>query len=224
MLALVESRGVRVFGLPTDDYEVDAFSFWYEDRPFIFVNASKSAERIRFDIAHELGHLCMHRTITTNRLRRFELDANAFAGAFLIPRSGLLPQIVGRLSLNDIMDLKKFWRVSATAMVLRLHQLGRITDWQYRSWMIELSEKGFRSTEPGGLPHEQSALLRQIMALAREDGWRAERISKELGIPRSDLAEALLGLTVTSVAASDGQRRDGGTSAPPGSATLRLIH
>ncbi|UWZ35748.1 XRE family transcriptional regulator [Dactylosporangium roseum] len=225
MLALVESRGVRVFGLPATDREVDAFSFWFEDRPFVFLNASKSAERVRFDLAHELGHLCMHRNVRTNRARRFELDANAFASAFLMPKAGLLSQIVGKLSLGDVMSLKKFWRVSATAMVRRLHQLGRITDWQYRSWMIELSGKGFRSSEPDGQAHEQSALLRQVLGLAREDGWRVDRISKELGIPRSDLSEALIGLTVTSVVAptdaADPDHVD--RTSARSSASLRLV-
>src|SRR5262249_61032455 len=124
------------------------------------------AERVRFDLAHEVGHLCMHRDIKTNRNRRYELDANGFAGALLIPRAGLLPQIVGQLSLVDVMKLKKYWRVSAIAMVRRLHQLGRITDWQYRSWMIDLSERGFRNSEPDGIRSEQSALLGQVLPLA----------------------------------------------------------
>ncbi|MFC3989824.1 ImmA/IrrE family metallo-endopeptidase [Actinoplanes siamensis] len=219
MLALVESRGVRVLGLPGQDREVDAFSFWHEGRPFIFINASKSAERLRFDLAHELGHLCMHRDVRTNRNRRYELDANSFAGSFLMPANGLVPQLVGTLSLPDVMKLKVYWRVSATAMVRRLHQLRRISDWQYRSWMIDLSEKGFRSNEPDGGAKEQSALLRQILSLAREDGWRVDRICKELGIPRKDFSEAFMGLTVTSVESSSGfgasERRSFPLTTPP---------
>lgn len=201
MLAVLESRGVRVLGLPSEDREVDAFSFWHEDRPFVFINTSKSAERLRFDLAHELGHLCMHRDARTNRNRKYELDANTFASTFLMPADGLAPQLVGSPSLQDVMHLKAHWRVSATAMVRRLHQLKRISDWQYRSWMIDLSEQGFRSSEPNGIPKEQSALLRQVLALAREDGWGAERISKELGIPKRDFGEAFMGLTVTPVVA-----------------------
>lgn len=219
LLALVESKGVRVFGLPSADREVDAFSFWFEDRPIVFLNTSKSAERVRFDLAHELGHLCMHRGIRTNRTRRYELDANAFASALLMPRAGLLPQIVGKLSLGDVTQLKVHWRVSATAMVRRLHQLGRITDWQYRSWMIDLSERGFRSSEPGGLPHEQSALLRKVLAFAREDGWSVDKIAADVGIPKHDLSEALVGLTVTSVATGDSRS----VAAAPAATILRLV-
>ena len=172
-------------------------SFWHADRAYVFLNVHKSAERLRFDLAHELGHLCMHRGIHTNRSRQFELDANIFASTFLMPRNGLLPQIVGRVRFQDIITLKRHWRVSATAMVRRLHRLGRLTDWQYRTWMVDLSQMGFRTTEPDGISREQSSLLRQVMSLAREDGWSLRRLATQLGIPLSDLNSALMGLTVT---------------------------
>jgi Zn-dependent peptidase ImmA (M78 family)/DNA-binding XRE family transcriptional regulator len=202
LLNLLEGRGVLVFGLADDDQDVDAFSFWQGGRPYIFVNASKSAERIRFDLAHELGHLVMHRGLATARNRRYELDANSFASAFLIPADGLLPQIVSRPSLTDVMTLKKYWRVSAAAMAYRLHKLGRVTDWQYRSWMVDLTQRGFRTDEPDGLPREQSSLLRQVLALARADGWTLDRISAHLGIPAADLTAAFLGLTPTALPGS----------------------
>lgn len=206
LLAVLESRGVYVFGLAEDDREVDAFSFWQGGRPYVFLNVAKSAERMRFDLAHELGHLCMHQGVPTCRNRRFELAANSFASAFLMPSEGLLPQLVGAPALADVLTLKRHWRVSAVAMVRRLHQLGRLSDWQYRAWMIDFSQRGFRTSEPDGLPREQSSLLRQVMSLAREDGWTLGTISGSLGVPASDLASALLGLTVTPVLPSGGPR------------------
>jgi Zn-dependent peptidase ImmA (M78 family) len=200
MLALLESRGVYVFGLAADEREVDAFSFWQGGRPYVFVNATKSAERVRFDLAHELGHLCLHRGVPTCRNRRFELAANAFAAAFLMPGDGLLPQLTGPPRLADVLTLKAHWRVSALAMIRRLHQLGRLSDWQYRSWLIDFSERGYRTSELDGLPHEQSSLLRQVLALARADGWTLPRISRSLGLPSADLSAALFGLTLAPVA------------------------
>jgi len=61
MVHLLESRGVRVLSLAIDAREVDAFSMWHDSKPFIFVNTMKSAEHSRFDAAHELGHLVLHR-------------------------------------------------------------------------------------------------------------------------------------------------------------------
>ncbi len=201
MLALLESRGVYVFGLADDEREVDAFSFWQGGRPYVFVNVTKSAERVRFDLAHELGHLCMHRGVPTCRNRRFELAANIFASAFLMPSEGLLPQLTAAPQLVDVLRLKRHWRVSALAMVRRLHQLGRLSDWQYRSWLIDFSRRGYRTSEPDGLALEQSSLLRQVLTLAREDGWTLPRISRGLGIPAADLSSALFGLTITPVPA-----------------------
>jgi Zn-dependent peptidase ImmA (M78 family)/DNA-binding XRE family transcriptional regulator len=203
MLALLESQGVRVFALGASDREIDAFSFWYAKRAYVFLNTNKSAERLRFDLAHELGHLCMHAGLTTNRIRRYELDANAFASSFLMPRTGLVPQIVTTPRFDDLMVLKRHWGVSATAMARRLHQLGRILDWQYRSWMVDLSQAGFRTAEPGGGAREQSTILRQVLALAREDGWNLLRISEDLGIPVADLSDALMGLAVIQLPMSE---------------------
>ncbi|WP_208405781.1 ImmA/IrrE family metallo-endopeptidase [Amycolatopsis granulosa] len=39
---------------------LDAFSLYIENEPFIFIDTGKTAERQRFDAAHELGHLVMH--------------------------------------------------------------------------------------------------------------------------------------------------------------------
>ncbi len=216
MLALLESRGVRIFGLPPEEREVDAFSYWHGARPLIYLNVAKSAERLRFDLAHELGHLCMHRGVTTSRARRFEIDANAFASAFLMPRQGVVAQLPGTVTLDDVFTLKRHWRVSATAMVRRLWQLDRITPWQYRSWTAELSQRGFRASEPDGLPHEQSTLLRKVMVLARKEGWGLEALAGRLGIPVSELSAAVAGLTLTPVPGSSG-----GTSRARGRAAER---
>jgi len=57
MIHLLESKGIRVFSLAEETREVDAFCTWYESKPFTFLNTIKSAERSRFEAAHELGHL-----------------------------------------------------------------------------------------------------------------------------------------------------------------------
>ena len=57
---LLEAHGVRVFSIAPEFSEVDAFSFFHESIPFVFLNTLKTAERGRFDAAHELGHLVLH--------------------------------------------------------------------------------------------------------------------------------------------------------------------
>src|SRR3546814_9447087 len=53
MIKLLESKGVHVFSLAEDTKNVDAFSCWRNGKPFVFLNTFKSAERSRFDAAHE---------------------------------------------------------------------------------------------------------------------------------------------------------------------------
>ncbi|WP_072041940.1 XRE family transcriptional regulator [Nigerium massiliense] len=199
MMALLETKGVRVFSLAGDIREVDAFSLWLSGRPAIFLNVNKSAERLRFDLAHELGHLVMHRDVVTAGDRASELSANEFAGSFLVPRESLMSRVTGRLSLPDVLLLKKSYGVSATAMVVRLHQLYLINDWQYRNWMVELSKRGYRKNEPDGISKERSTLLTEILRMCRKDGLSLRQIAGSLKVPGADLAEAVDGLTLIGV-------------------------
>ena len=75
MVHLLELKGVRVFSLAENCQEVDAYSVWRGARPFIFLNTGKSAERRRFDAAHELGHLVLHKHGGPNG-RKAEDEAN----------------------------------------------------------------------------------------------------------------------------------------------------
>ena len=197
LMALLESKGVRIFALAVDVREVDAFSLWLGERPTIFLNTEKSAERLRFDLAHELAHLVMHRGFVTVGNRASELEANAFASELLMPATGLMSQVRAQISFQDVFALKKYWMVSATAMVVRLQQLHLINDWQYRNWMVELSKRGFRRREPDGGHPERSALLGQVMRFAREDGWSTSRLAARLAIPVEDLLGAVRGLTLS---------------------------
>jgi transcriptional regulator with XRE-family HTH domain len=78
MIDLLEAKGVRVFSLSENTLSVDAFSCWRGETPYVFLNTHKSAEHSRFDAAHELAHLCLHKH-GGPRQRHAEMEANAFA-------------------------------------------------------------------------------------------------------------------------------------------------
>lgn len=63
--------------------------------PCIFLNRSQPADRLRFSLAHELGHLIMHRVPTL----QMEEEANAFAAAFLAPAKDIRPYFSRRKSI-----------------------------------------------------------------------------------------------------------------------------
>ena len=118
MIHLLESKGVRVFSLTEESRDVDAFCSWYEGTPFVFLNTMKSAERSRFDAAHELGHLVrdtysmLHRNeMGGSRHHEIEQKANAFAEAFLMPKDAVIARKPSAFTLLQLIKIKRYWGV-----------------------------------------------------------------------------------------------------------------
>lgn len=165
MLHLLESKGVRVASLNHEYDDIDAFCFYQDAVPYVFLNTRKSAERQRFDAAHELGHLVLHSDIDMepSTAKEREAEANAFASSFLMPGAAVLSQLMVGASIERVLKARSYWRVSAMAMTHRLHELSLLSPWQYRSTCITLSERGYRGSEPGGIVPETSQLLRKVV-------------------------------------------------------------
>ncbi|MDO9475964.1 MAG: ImmA/IrrE family metallo-endopeptidase, partial [Pseudohongiella sp.] len=197
MIALLESKGVRVFSLSIDAREVDAFSMWYADIPFVFLNTKKTAERCRFDAAHELGHLVMHRHGAPQG-QEAEKEANAFASAFLMPRRSVLANAPRSATLQSLISHKKYWNVSAAALNYRLHSLNLTTDWTYRTLCIDLAKLG-RDHEPEPSPFETSQVLKKVFASLREDGISKANVARELLIQPEELDELTFGLMLSAL-------------------------
>jgi len=194
-----ELHGVRILAIASDYRSVDAFSFFDAGTPFAFLNTSKTAERIRFDLAHELGHLVMHGEHECPQGREAEHEANDFASAFLMPRDSLLAAGLFGATVDDVIRAKSKWQVSAMALARRLNALELLTDWGYRSLCVELSKRGFRSREPGSqIPRESSQVLRKILAALRSDSLTPRRIGANFGLPLSEFNSYLAGLVVVS--------------------------
>lgn len=196
---LLEVHGVRVFSLPTDSASVDAFSVRHEGIPFVFLSPMKSAERWRMDAAHELGHLSLHGH-GIPRSRTAELEADIFAGAFLMPRTDVLTYIPASVSLKKIDAMKKRWGVAAIALVHRLKTLGKITEWQYRVFCIEISKRGGRRGEQNGsVQRDMSQVFLKVLGTLRNEGVTRGMIARDLMITPTELDCLLRGLTITSV-------------------------
>ena len=130
IIAMLETKGIRVFSLAEDTRNVDAFSCWRGEEPYIFLNTQKSTEHSRFDAAHELGHLILHRHGGPNG-REAETQANRFASAFLMPHADVVASIPYVSSISQIVSAKKRWGVSAVALAYRLNRMDLLTEWQY---------------------------------------------------------------------------------------------
>jgi Zn-dependent peptidase ImmA (M78 family) len=128
-----------------------------------------------------------------------EDQADAFASAFLMPRETVLAARPKFVTLERLIQLKKRWGVSVAALNHRLHKLKITTDWQYRRLCIEISERGYRKSEPEGMPRESSQLLAKVFAQLRSEGVSRNEIARDLKIHSHDLNAMVFGLVMTDV-------------------------
>ncbi len=210
MVKLLESKGIRVFTLSENTKNVDAFSCWRNDIPYVFLNTFKSAEHSRFDAAHELGHLVLHKHGGPNQGRAAEHEANLFASSFLMPSADLKSRIPVIKNLSQLITAKKYWGVSVAALAYRLHKMEKLTDWQYRSFCIQMNKRGYRTSEPKEMTRETSFVWKKVL----EELW-AERISRnkiasEIHIPLEEIDHLVFGLVRESYEVTNSADNTGG--------------
>lgn len=195
LLALLETKGVRMLSLSENTASVNAFSFWRGGKPYVFLNNFKSAESSRFDAAHELGHLVLHRHGDPKGDRSLEKEANSFASAFLMPADDVRARVPRVISTDVVLQAKLRWRVSAMALAYRLHQIRRLSDWQYKSICIDLSRRGYRIGEPVGIERETSVLWKKVLTMLWQERITRDDISEDLGIPVDELESLIWSLS-----------------------------
>jgi Zn-dependent peptidase ImmA (M78 family) len=194
MVHLLEAHGVRVFSLAADCADVDAFSFPWKGTPFVFLNPAKTAERGRFDAAHELGHLVLHSGSQPPAGPAAEQEASRFAAAFLMPRASVLAKGLHGATADRILQARHTWKVAAMALTHRLYELDLLTDWGYRTACVNLSRLGYRSAEPGGIPRETSQVLAKVFTALRAEGITAPAVARELHLTPGELGRHVFGL------------------------------
>lgn len=199
MTALLESKGCIVTLSELGVANVDAFSCWQDGRPFIFLGSDKgSACRSRFDAAHELGHLIMHRGISEVELEDAELldlierEANRFASSFLLPQRTFPSEIFSH-RIAHFVELKPRWKVSVRAMAYRCNQLGLFDDDRMLNFWKQMSASGYTKWEPldDKIPFEYPELLKKSAQLLFDN---------EVKSPSDVLAELRLSATCLSKA------------------------
>jgi Zn-dependent peptidase ImmA (M78 family)/DNA-binding XRE family transcriptional regulator len=200
ILSLIENKGISVCRVEAPGAKIEAFSFWSGSRPFIFLSSDKdSAVRARFDAAHELGHLILHRGVGVDELENpktlkvIESEANRFAGAFLLPRS-TFPNEVFTARLDAFIDLKRRWKVAIQAMIYRCKDLGVIDEDLFINLYKQMSKRKWRTREPldDELPLEQPRLLRQATDLLIHHHRRhPDQILTEVNLSRTILSRIL---------------------------------
>ncbi|AHG65486.1 XRE family transcriptional regulator [Advenella mimigardefordensis] len=204
MIHLLESKGIRVFSLAEETREVDAFCTWYDEKPFVFLNTLKSAERSRFDAAHELGHLV--RDVYSMQHGHahgpeMERQADAFAAAFLMPKESIAANQPPAYTISYLLKLKHYWGVSLAALAYRFNSLGLISEWNYRRLCIEIAKSGFRTNEPEPMERETSQLLTKVLDILHSRKQGRYEIATNLKLSVDEINALTFQLTRLSVVA-----------------------
>jgi Zn-dependent peptidase ImmA (M78 family)/DNA-binding XRE family transcriptional regulator len=197
LIDLVERTGVTALALPIDLAKIDAFSIWLTAvgrRPIIAACRRKAGDRLRFSIAHELGHLVLHGEL--KRLRPHEhQQADRFAAELLMPAVAMRQEIETPVTLSRIAPLKLRWGVSLQALVRRAHDLGVIANRQYRYLFEQLSARGWRTNEPANLAvaQERPRALRKMAEVIYGDPIDYGRFSSDARLSVSYLKDLMEG-------------------------------
>ena len=198
MIHLLEAHGVRVFSLIEECHEIDAFSWWKGQTPFVVFNTTKSSEHGRFDAAHELGHLVLHHDpVACLHDRQAERQAQEFASAFLMPERSVKAAVPVNPSLWDLIETKHRWRVSVAALTFRMHRLGLLSDWHYGSLFKTMGRYGYLVDEPESDPRETSQVLAKVLQMLRSRYIGVADIASSLNVSVRLIHRLLFGLTLT---------------------------
>ncbi|AHJ69357.1 helix-turn-helix domain-containing protein [Granulibacter bethesdensis] len=166
--SIIESAGIIVFRMDFGTNLIDGFSQHSVDGfpPIIFVNENVPPDRLRFTLCHELAHLTLHILPNPN----MEIEADQFSSAFLMPRDDIIHDL-NRCSLETFMRLKLSWKVAMSALIRRARDLGKISESNYKYYMIEMSRKGWRKNEPVELKNidEKPKLAKRLIAMHIEE-------------------------------------------------------
>ena len=154
----------------------------------LWVNGNQFAPRQRFTLAHEFGHAWIghdgrlevdsFETLSGRTSNPLEVQANAFAAEFLVPKAGL-DRFETEPTLEDVVTLAGDYGVSAPAMVIRLEQCKLASPARLARLRREVDEglHGYLRAEPLGdrleriesLPYLSPALRGSLLEAALRD-------------------------------------------------------
>lgn len=155
--------------------------------PLIFLNINAPPDRMRHSLAHELGHLIMH-SIPTDSM---ESEADLFAGELLAPISQIRADLIGgRITLERLVQLKKYWKVSVASLLYRAGRDNLLSPNQSAYLWRQLSARGWRKREPEETQFspETPRLYEQIIVLhERELAFGVDDFAKMLNISENEV-------------------------------------
>lgn len=188
MAELLEEKGIKVIALDLPEDVSGSKAFVKRARqdnvPVVVVNQNHNGERQRFTLAHELAHLVLRFTAMSDLDE--EKAANHFAGAFLMAKE-MMFRLLGTnrtsISLGELAELKKIFKVSIAALVVRCNQLGVVSKAVYGRLWGEIKLLGWNSqasNEPHRFDPEVPQRMERLCLRAVSEGLISESRAAEL--------------------------------------------
>lgn len=178
---IIQKNGYIINKQYINQNKTDGFSQLINNRAYILISANKEcAVRSRFDLAHELGHLILHKNVDEEEQGSvyIERQADYFASEFIYP-SDIFIEEIQELPLNfeTFVMLKEKWKISMQAIVRKCKDLEIISDDKYIYFQKRISYNKWRTKEPldDYIVPEEPRLLKDALELLIEN----ERITKK---------------------------------------------
>lgn len=172
LVTTLEEHGIFILAFDFNTDKLDGFFVpIYEDGMdesiciALNTNAVFTPDRQRFTLAHELGHVILHRKeFPDPSVIDFESEANAFAAEFLMPEIVAKTELSVPLTFTNLRELKIRWHLSMSALAFRAKEIGATTATAYKRTLFFLQSSGYRKKEPTfGLAHENSHLFKCLV-------------------------------------------------------------
>lgn len=200
MIRTLESNGIVTWRTLFEADSQDAFSEYRLPHPVVVLSSDKENYfRSRFDAAHELGHLILHRNvkqITLNTKTDFKLiedQAHLFAAAFLLPAT-IYARDLFSVKLDAFRALKPRWNVSISMQIMRAKQLGLINEHEQKRMWMNLARRRWKKSEPldDSTPIERPNLIVSGVKMLIEEGVKSkEQITEDLQFSTSDIEKII---------------------------------
>lgn len=188
---ILEEKGVVIIERDFCSEKIDGVSIYnpeYGLPPIIFVNKSIPGDRLRWTIAHETGHIALHHHLDWVP-EECEEEADQFASEFLMPAEDIKPFLF-KLGIPKLAELKRRWKTSMQALIMRGWSLNTISDNQKRYLFMRMSDLGYRKKEPIYIPREKPTLINEILDTFLSDlSFSGEELSTFLHISPDEFEE-----------------------------------
>jgi transcriptional regulator with XRE-family HTH domain len=202
LVDVLEDNGIKVCLIP-GDVGFDALLILMEDKsPVIAVKDGVPGDRLRFNLAHELGHLILGHT--PNLTKEDEKAAHRFAGAFLVPEQTARRELAAwgpKRPLGFLVMLKQEYGLSVQAWIYRAKEVGVVSQAEHTRLWQKVGPRRKHEFEPPYPPERPMRMKRLVNVALMNDLISEARAAEVLAVPVTEIRKQLEQINVASVGA-----------------------